>query len=177
MLVLHTSTQILCENGAPVRLRLGKGFSLPNGDFVGGATPGWTNGEWTLTEVDPTPSIAPGYRRTACSLDLVDGMPVWVETLEPIPEADLRASWVTAVKTEAKRRILAFLSEDKQRNLNARMTVLSQIGAANWTEAEADEWAAAAAAWAQVEAIRASSNIAELLDPIPDDVTAAGLWP
>lgn len=87
-----------------------------------------------------------------------------------------QAGTAAAVKAEAARRILAILPEWKQRNLTARAAELAKIGEANWTQAEADEWAAGQALWDQVKAIRAASDNIEAMDPIPSDYTADSYW-
>lgn len=81
------------------------------------------------------------------------------------------------VKAEAARRILAIIPEWKQRNLTARAAELAKKGEADWTQAEADEWAAGQALWDQVKAIRAKSDAIEALDPIPADFADDSHWP
>lgn len=81
------------------------------------------------------------------------------------------------IKREANRRIVAICPEWKQRNLTAQAAQLARKGEANWTQAEADAWAAGEALWAQVAAIRAASDAIEAMDPLPDDITADNLWP
>jgi hypothetical protein len=81
------------------------------------------------------------------------------------------------VKAEAHRRILTLCPEWKQRNLTAQAAQLAKKGEANWTQAEADAWAAGEALWTQIAAIRAASDTLEALDPIPSDVSSWDGWP
>jgi hypothetical protein len=108
----------------------------------------------------------------------------WPEGNPPLPsETELQAAYQAAtaptaaeVKGEAARRILAILPEWKQRNLTARAAELAKIGQANWTQAEADEWAAGQALWDQIKAIRAKSDQIEAMDPIPADFADDTYW-
>lgn len=77
---------------------------------------------------------------------------------------------VDAVKAEASRRILAILPAHKQANTLARSSELLEILASGGTltaEEEADRLAAKAA-WSEVSAIRAASNVIESQE-LPSD--------
>lgn len=77
---------------------------------------------------------------------------------------------VAAVKAEASRRILAILPAHKQANTLARSSELLEVIASGGTltaEEEADRLAAKAA-WAEVSAIRAASNVIESQE-LPSD--------
>lgn len=109
---------------------------------------------------------------------LVDGAWVYAWIVRDKTSEELAADTaakVEAVKAEAYRRIIALCPEWKQRNLTAQAAQLAKKGEANWTQAEADAWAAGEALWTQIAAIRAASDTIEALDPIPDDFSE--YWP
>lgn len=86
---------------------------------------------------------------------------------------------LTAIKSEARRRILAIMTEDQQRNtLAAGQAAVMQFGAdpANWPEDLQVRQAAAMDAWAEIERLRARSNEIEVMGPIPSDITDEALW-
>src|SRR5690606_20743639 len=86
---------------------------------------------------------------------------------------------IMEVKAEARRRIIAIMDEDKQRNtLAAGMEATMQYGAdpANWPPEMQVRQAAAMTAWAEIERLRARSNEIELMDPLPADIGDDALW-
>lgn len=86
----------------------------------------------------------------------------------------------SAVKAEAERRILAVMPEWKQRNaLAAGQAAVMAHGSdpAMWPPELQAEHTAAMAAWAAINAIRASSDVLEAMDPIPADYAADYHWP
>lgn len=88
-----------------------------------------------------------------------------------------REKKIADIKAEAHRRIVALCPEWKQRNLTAQAAQLAKKGESNWTQEEADAWAAGEALWAQIAAIRAASDAIELMDPLPDDIQNTEYWP
>jgi hypothetical protein len=83
---------------------------------------------------------------------------------------------VDDVKREAERRILVIIPAWKQRNLTAQAAILAAKGRDNWTPDELAAWEAGAALWAQVEAIRAASDVIEAMNPIPQDYREDKYW-
>lgn len=93
--------------------------------------------------------------------------------------AEQRANQVFAIKAEARRRIIAIMNEDKQRNtLAAGLEAAMTYGAdpVNWPPDLQQRQAEAMTAWAEIERLRARSDAIELMDPIPADITDDGLW-
>lgn len=93
--------------------------------------------------------------------------------------AEARASYVQAVKAECRRRILAIMSEDRQRNtLAAGQAATMQYGADpdGWPAELRQRQAEAMAAWAEIERLRARSDEIELMEPVPADITDDALW-
>jgi hypothetical protein len=84
----------------------------------------------------------------------------------------------SAVKTEARRRIVARYPDWKQANMLARglelQDIFRRVGA--WTAAEQAEAAALDAAWAWIKAIRQVSDSIEAMQPIPADFAANVRW-
>ncbi|WP_068315773.1 hypothetical protein [Polycladidibacter hongkongensis] len=103
----------------------------------------------------------------------------WERVPDPEPEPPTRPEIITQIKAEAHRRIIAFCPEWRQRNLTARGTEfalkLSQGG--TLTAAELAEVEAGQAIWDHITAIRNASDVIEAMEPLPDDITAAELWP
>ncbi|MFC3704459.1 hypothetical protein ACFOOL_06800 [Devosia honganensis] len=90
-----------------------------------------------------------------------------------------RQTTVSDIKAEARRRIIAVMNEDKQRNtLAAGLEATMTYGAdpANWPPDLQQRQADAMAAWAEIERLRTRSDEIELMDPLPEDVTDDGLW-
>lgn len=82
-------------------------------------------------------------------------------TVSDLPTADLQVRRINETKAEAYRRIIEIIPEWKQRNLTARAVELLRVGEANWSQAQADEYAAGEAVWAAVKAVRTSSDTLE----------------
>lgn len=83
------------------------------------------------------------------------------------------------IKEEANRRIEAVCPEWKQRNLLAQANILNRKGEANWTQAEADAWAAGEALWGAIAALRTKSDELEALgdaELVALDVEADATW-
>lgn len=80
------------------------------------------------------------------------------------------------VKSEASRRILAFLPFWQQNNLTARMAELVIKGRENWTTEEIKEWENIQQIWERVKFIRSRSNAIEALVPIPEDYRNEAYW-
>lgn len=75
---------------------------------------------------------------------------------------DARAPIIMAIKALAREKILAFLPEWKQSNLNARMNELNMIRASrDWTAEESAEVATLQGTWDKAKAIRNASNVHE----------------
>lgn len=84
-----------------------------------------------------------------------------------------------AIKAEARRRILLVMTEDQQRNtLAAGQAAMMEFGPdpSNWPEDLRARHAAAILAWAEIERLRARSNVIEALTPMPADLTDDALW-
>ena len=90
--------------------------------------------------------------------------------------AGIKPRTVADVNDEAQRRIYAVMPQHKQANLTARAAILAAKGAVNWTEAEAEEWAAGLAQWAVIDSLREHSNTLNLMNPIPHDYANAKWW-
>lgn len=86
---------------------------------------------------------------------------------------------VAPIKEECRRRILAIMTEDQQRNtLAAGQAAMMQYGADPSdlpVELQARQ-AAAMAAWAEIERLRARSNAIEAMEPLPDGIADDKLW-
>lgn len=96
-----------------------------------------------------------------------------------LPTTPTHAHRIAAIKAEARRRIIAIMNEDRQRNtLAAGLEATMTHGAdpANWPPELQQRQAEAMTAWAEIERLRARSDEIELMDPMPDDVTEDGLW-
>ncbi|WP_068314977.1 hypothetical protein [Polycladidibacter hongkongensis] len=103
----------------------------------------------------------------------------WERVPDPEPEPPTRAEIIAQIKAEAHRRIVSYCPEWKQRNLTARAAELAlrlSQGATLTAEGRA-EVAAGQVIWDHITAIRAASDALEAMEPLPDDVTAAELWP
>ena len=75
---------------------------------------------------------------------------------------DARAPLIAEIKALAREKILAFLPDWKQSNLNARMNELNRIRADRaWTAEEIAEVDAMQAIWNKAKAIRNASNLHE----------------
>ena len=84
---------------------------------------------------------------------------------------------IADVKAEARRRIIAIMDEDKQRNTQtARMDAIEQYGLDRSVWPEAALLAARLDDWAEIERLRARSDAIELMEPIPADIGDDGLW-
>lgn len=105
-----------------------------------------------------------------------DARQVWDgQAWSPLPSPDI----ITAIKAEARRRIIAIMNEDKQRNtLAAGLEATMTYGAdpADWPPELQQRQAEAMAAWTEIERLRTRSDEIELMDPLPADVTEDGLW-
>lgn len=118
------------------------------------------------------PSYDQRYQRlTQGPLTEVGGVVTRGWVVEDIPATAER------VKEEAYRRIIAICPEWKQRNLTAQAAQLAKKGEANWTPEEAAAWVAGEAIWNQIAAIRAASDVIELMDPIPVAFMDEIYWP
>ena len=123
-------------------------------------------------QVEAQPSYDPRYQRLAQgSLTEANGVVTRGWVVEDIPGT------VERVKEEAYRRIIAICPEWKQRNLTAQAAQLAKKGEANWTPEEQAAWAAGEAIWNQIAAIRAASDVIELMDPIPANFYDLPDWP
>ena len=83
------------------------------------------------------------------------------------------------VKAECRRRILAIMTEDQQRNtLAVGQAATMQFGAdpANWPADLQARQAVALAAWAEIERLRQLSNEIEEMEPMPADISSDELW-
>lgn len=82
-----------------------------------------------------------------------------------------------AIKSEANARILTVCPQWKQLNLTAQNSALIKKGVANWTQEEADAWAASEAVWAQIAEIRNASDALEAMNPLPANYRDDVYWP
>ena len=93
--------------------------------------------------------------------------------------ADARQIAIRSIKSECERRILAVMSEHRQRNtLAAGQAATMQYGAdpTNWPADLQALQATALAEWAEIERLRSRSNEIEAMDPMPSDVASDELW-
>lgn len=101
--------------------------------------------------------------------------------LEPAPPP---GPTTAHVRREAARRMVALLGARDIAHMDilisngSREAIrLLRKGGANWTDAEAARAAELEVIDAAIEAIRAASNVIEVMDPIPDDYAADERWP
>ncbi len=135
-------------------------------------------GIYKVTEIKP--SITDTQKYGNAILDIVAH--TYTHPVVDIPQEVLdrkaqeaAVAYITAVKTEAGRRILSFLPEWKQRNLTARMTELLEIGKANWTIEQQEEVDTMKAIWKQVKVIR---KLSDTLEATPvDNPNDYNNWP
>lgn len=80
------------------------------------------------------------------------------------------------VRAEASRRILAIAPEWRQRNLTAQAAILAAKGRDNWTPEDQAAWDAGEAVWVRISALRASSNVLEVMNYIPQDYRDDKHW-
>lgn len=118
-----------------------------------------------------------------------EGVAIWDYIVaNSIPVAAFAAPPATAddVRAEAQRRIIAITGTTdiigcliRQHNAQMRATELTLIQAqgGTWTEAEAAEAAALQGLADAIKAIRAASNVLEVMDPIPTNYADNSLWP
>lgn len=140
---------------------------------------------------DPSVGVKPGYRWLPVESDAV-GTPgaltgastaVVVEQTRVVKRTTHAVVAIEtqklAVKNEARRRILARYPEWKQTNMVARGLELQEIWrqAGAWTAEEQAEANALAAASGWIKAVRAASDLIELMSPIPVDYAADVRWP
>lgn len=140
---------------------------------------------------DPAVGVKPGYRWVPVESETV-GTPgplmgasdsVIVEQARVVKRTTHAAiaidSQKMAVKNEARRRILARFPELKQTNMVARGVELQEIWrqSAAWTAEEQAEANALAAARGWIKAVRAASDLLELMNPIPGDFNNDRHWP
>jgi len=115
------------------------------------------------------PKVPEGYLSNDSLVDTLNGYTItrkgtWIvdpNYVAPDPLKETLASKITEVKAEAGRRIVSLIPEWKQRNLTARAALLAIKGQANWTQAEADEFAVGALLWDAVTNLRTASNLLE----------------
>lgn len=107
----------------------------------------------------------------------VEGSPptrAWLtEAFTPEETAELKANCVTAIKAEARQRIVAVMNKDQQDNALARgqeMIFLHGADAATWPQAARDEYTVVMAKWSQIKALREASDAIEAA--LPDDPEA-----
>lgn len=136
-----------------------------------GVKPGF---RWVPVETDTVGT--PGPLTTATTSTVVEQNRVVKRTTHAAVAVDVQK---LAVKNEARRRILARFPEWKQTNMVARGLELQEIWrqAGAWTVEEQAEANALAAAWGWIKAVRAASDLIELMSPIPADYAADGKWP
>jgi hypothetical protein len=103
----------------------------------------------------------------------------WEAEGNTIPPYEPPTPGAAEVKEECRRRILAIMSEDQQRNtLAAGQAATMQYGAdpANWPADLQARQAVALAAWAEIERLRQRSNEIEEMEPMPADISSDELW-
>ena len=81
------------------------------------------------------------------------------------------------VRKTAKRKILEYCPEWKQRNITNRSMELVKKGSDNWTAEELAEYNANQTMWAKIKEIRDTSNTLEAMSPIPIDFGKDNRWP
>lgn len=140
---------------------------------------------------DPSVAVKPGYRwvpvvnetvgtagalTSATTTDVVEATRVVRRTTHAAVATEQQK---LAVKNECRRRILSRFPEWKQTNMVARGVELQEIWRQSgaWTAEEQAEANALAAAWGWIKAVRAASDLIELLSPIPADFAADNRWP
>lgn len=140
---------------------------------------------------DPSVGVKPGYRWVPVETETVGAsgplMGASTETIVEQARVIKRTTHTTvaidvqkmAVKNEARRRILTRYPEWKQTNMVARGLELQDIWRQSgaWTAEEQAEANALAVAWGWIKAVRAASDLLELLSPIPSDFNNDTRWP
>ncbi len=83
--------------------------------------------------------------------------------IDAYPIASAIAEKIPLIKEMARQKILAFVPDWKQSNLNARQNELNMLRFdRQWTNSERDEVTAMNAVWNRAKAIRNASNVHEL---------------
>lgn len=84
-----------------------------------------------------------------------------------------------AVKAHARKRILRRFPEWKQTNMTARGVELQDVWRRSeaWTEGEEAEAAALQSAWEWIKGVRTTSDLVEVMEPIPRDFEDDKYWP
>lgn len=107
----------------------------------------------------------------------VEGSPptrVWLtEEFTPEELAALRAECISAIKAEARQRIVAVMDKDQQDNalaLGHEMIFLHGPDPANWPQGDRETYDAVMVKWAKIKALRAASDVIEAA--LPDDAEA-----
>lgn len=77
-------------------------FELPDGSRVSPAAPGWTNGTYRVETITEADSVPDGQRVISTDVQIVNGSPQYVHTLEAIPISDIQVRCVQDVKEAAQ---------------------------------------------------------------------------
>lgn len=101
------------------------------------------------------------------------------DEIEEFQNPTLRQPSIDDVKGECRRRILAIMTEDQQRNtLAAGQAAIMEYGAnpSSWPVELQERHAYALSAWAEIERLRSRSNTIEGMSPIPADISNDEHW-
>lgn len=119
------------------------------------------------------------YNGFGAAKEIWDDLQIWLETNTPLPDIRppevLEQERTDFIKKEASKRIKAIYPEWKQRNMTAAGLVLTEklASGGTLTAEEQVQSDALKAAWAQIDAIRQTSNQAELDGTALEDI----IWP
>lgn len=156
--------------------------------LIYGATRSWTNAgtaeapDWqlvedgsVLTRFDFTPA---DFGAEIAGMAFATDVPAApVVSLEAVKAA--RLAKIAEVKAECNRRVIAIMPEHHQRNtLAAGLMAVTQYGQdlASWPADEKARHDAAMIKWAEIERLRARSDLIEAMRPIPADFADDGYW-
>lgn len=140
---------------------------LPDGSRVSPAYDGWSLRGYELNTIQPADPVPNGYQVTSTSAQVVDGLPKWVNVLQPIPIS------IEDYKTAFDNHLDAVA---QSKGYDNRLTIATYTGSTNpvWAgEAAAFiAWrdAALASMFAQLESVEAGGDaptVEEFLADLP----------
>jgi hypothetical protein len=189
------------DNGIVAHVPEGGWFTLPNGDRASPAEDGWTSGDCRLATIQPADLVPEGKRIASTAVELVAGVPAYVNVLEDVPppssedinaERERRiASGATVTVTGAGDIPVQGRDVDVRNLQGLGLAALARVSAGDTvtitTFRDADNvdheltppqvLELVQKASAVAEAIIAASWAIKAMDPMPADVSDDGLWP